>query len=125
MDTDFAAWLASTGSTGSPTAAGRAALAWARIQDKPTTIVLKTAAGASRAAQVVRVEVDNRAGIDSGPAGAGPLMTAIIFGIRGHSTLPDTLMAEGDRFVLGGDSYRIQDIILTTGEIQGVAVATG
>lgn len=119
---NFSAWLVDT--TPIPSAE-RAALAWSRINDKPTSVAFKTAAGATLAAQTVRVEVDNRSTLDASPAGAGPLMTAIVYGIRGHSTLPDTDMKEGYRFILGGDSYRINDIILTIGEIQGVAVATG
>ena len=103
----------------------RAADAWRRINEKPTTITLRTAAGVNRAAQTVRIEVDNRASVGESAAGATPRMNVIVYGIRGHATLTDTAMAEGDRFVLAGDEYKITDIILQTGEIQGVAVATG
>lgn len=103
----------------------RAALAWSRILDKPTSVVLKTASGVNRAAQTVRIEVDNRSSLANSAVGAAPRMAVIVYGIKNHPTLPDTIMAEGDRFVLNNDSYRIEDIILTLGEIQGVAVATG
>lgn len=103
----------------------RAAAAWARINDKPTSVVLRPAAGANRIAQVVRIEWDNRAGTAQSDAGQTPRMNVIIYGIRGHATLPDTVIAEGDRFNYLGDQYTIQDVILQTGEIQGVAVAHG
>jgi hypothetical protein len=48
-----------------------------------------------------------------------------LFGIRNHSTLPDTNMAEGYRFVYAGDQYRIEDVILQIGEVQAIAEATG
>lgn len=103
----------------------RAADAWQRINEKPTTVTLRTAAGVNRAAQVVRIEVDNRASEGESAAGLTPRMNAIIYGIRGHATLPDTVMAEGDRFNYAGDQYVLTDIILHNGEIQGVGVATG
>jgi hypothetical protein len=103
----------------------RAADAWKRINEDPTTITLRTAAGSNRAAQVVRLEVDNRATDSISAAGAAPKMKVIVYGIRGHATLANTAMAEGDRFVFAGDEYRIADIILQQGEIQGVGEAVG
>lgn len=103
----------------------RAADAWQRIQDKPTTVTLKTAAGVARAAQTVRLEWDNRSGTAESDAGTTPRMNVIVYGIRDHATLSDTAMAEGDRFVYLGDAYVIEDVILQQGEIQGVGVATG
>lgn len=103
----------------------RAADAWKRIQEKPSTITLRTAAGANRAAQTLRLEVDNRASVGESAAGVAPRMNVILYGVRGHATLTDTAMAEGDRFVYAGDQYTIRDIILQVGEIQGIAEATG
>lgn len=103
----------------------RAADAWTRINEKPSTITLRTAAGVNRAAQVVRLEVDNRASVGESAAGVAPRMNVILYGIKGHATIADTVMAEGDRFVYAGDQYTIQDIILQVGEIQGIAEATG
>lgn len=103
----------------------RAADAWRRIQEKPSTITLRTAAGVNRAVQTVRIEVDNRASVAESAAGAAPKMHVILYGIRNHATLADTVMAEGDRFNYAGDQYRIVDIILQAGEIQGVAEAVG
>jgi hypothetical protein len=103
----------------------RAADAWQRINEKPTSIVLRTAAGATRAAQTVRVEFDNTATPAESAAGVAPKRKVIVFGIRGHATLADTLMAEGDRFVLDGDELRCVDIIVTLGEIQGIFESAG
>jgi hypothetical protein len=103
----------------------RAAAAWKRINEKPQSITLRTAVGVDRAAQTVRLEVDNRASESSSAAGAAPKMHVIVYGIRNHATLANTAMAEGDRFNYAGDAYRIVDIILQTGEIQGVAEAVG
>lgn len=105
--------------------ARRAAFAWKRISDKPTSVTFRTPAGATLAAQTVRVEVDNRASVIDSDAGQTPRMNVILYGIRDHATLTDTNMAEGYRFVLSGDEYTVQDVILQTGEIQGVAVANG
>lgn len=103
----------------------RAANAWKRINDKPTSVAFKTAAGVTLAAQTVRIEVDNRADTAESDAGQTPRMNVIVYGIRGHATLTDTDIAEGYRFVLNGDEYTIKDVILQIGEIQGVGVANG
>jgi hypothetical protein len=122
MGVNMAAWL---GVGQAISSEERAALAWARIQDKPSSVAFRTPVGTTLGAQTVRLEVDNRAQVIASAAGAAPQMRLVVFGIRDHATLPDTDMAEGYRFVYGGDQYRIDDIILTIGEIQGVATATG
>lgn len=119
---DFSAWL---GNSVAIDAAPRAVLALNRILDKPTSIAFKTPTGSTLAAQTVRVEVDNRSAVITSAAGGAPAMRLIVFGVRGHPTVADTVMAEGYRFVLSNDEYRIDDIILQLGEIQGVATATG
>lgn len=128
---DLLNWMAAT----MPTAAQRTARAHRRavhsirrINDKEpvvTSIAFRTAAGVVLAAQTVRIELDNRASLDSSPAGTAPRMTAIVYGIRQHATLADTDMKEGYTFILGNDMYRISDVIDTQGERQGIAVATG
>lgn len=121
------AWLAADG-TGLPAistlADERAELAWRRINDKATSVVFITAAGVSLAAQTVRIDSDSRTTVSKSAAGQAPRRKAIVFGIRGHSTLPDTDMKEGYIFNSDGDRYVVQDIIKTIGEIQGIAEAT-
>ena len=99
--------------------------AW-RISQKPTTVVFKAGAGATaaaRPAQVVRIEVDNRASMLSSTAGAAPRMQAIVYGVRGHPSIPDTDIKEHYTFKHLGDDYTIVDIILQLGEIQAIATA--
>lgn len=122
MTVNFSNWL---GAGQAISVTERAALAWRRIQDKPTTVVFRTAAGATLGAQTVRVESDSNASPAESAAGMAPRRKAVIFGIRGHATLPDTDIAEGYRFILGADEYRVMDLILTLGEVQGLAEATG
>lgn len=116
-------------------AAKRAAAAWRRIQDKPASIVFtvpRSINGAglvtpesTLAAQTVRVELDNRPMPAESAAGLTPKMRAVIFGIKDHATLGTTDMKEGYTFVMGNDLYRIEDVIDTIGERQGLALATG
>jgi hypothetical protein len=96
-----------------------------RIGEKPLSVVFRTAKGVNLSAQTVRLEFDNRSSAMSSAAGAAPRMNLIIFGVRGHPEIVDTDMKEGYRFNYAGDEYRIEDIILQIGEIQGIAVATG
>lgn len=131
MSIDLLAWMQGTLPTAAQRTAKakrRAAHAWRRIHDKeepPTSITLRTAAGVDRAAQTVRIEVDNRASVIGSAAGSVPKMGLIVYGVRNHATLADTIMAEGDRFVLNGDSYRIEDVIDNPGDRQGTAVKIG
>lgn len=103
----------------------RAAAAWRRIGERPTSVVFKTTAGVTLAAQTVRVESDNRPALVSSAAGVGSQMQIVVYGVRDHATVADTVMDEGYRFVLSGDEYRVTDIILQRGEIQGIAVRAG
>jgi hypothetical protein len=122
MTVNFSAWLGAGAALDSQS---RAAQAWRRIQDKPSSVAFKTAAGATLAAQTVRIESDSMASPAESAAGMAPRRKVTIFGIRGHETLTDTNMAEGYRFIWSGDEYRIMDVILTIGEVQGLAEATG
>jgi hypothetical protein len=105
--------------------AQRAQDAARRIGEKPTSVVFKRANGSTLPAQTVRLEVDNRATLASSAAGAAPRMNVIIYGVRGHPSLPDSDIKEAYRFNYGGDAYTIVDIILQLGEIQGIGIATG
>lgn len=130
---DFAAWLSdSVDAIDAPT---RAARAWARIQRKPLPVVFtrpRRVLGDGTVipetqlpAQVVRVESDDRASVVEGVAGVAPRRHVVVFGVRGHPTQPDTDMQEGYTFSAEGDPYRVTDVIVQPGEVQGIAVATG
>jgi hypothetical protein len=118
----LAAWL---GDTAAIPETERAALAWRRINDKPTSVAFRTAAGATVAAQTVRIESDNSATAAESAAGAAAKRKVIVFGVRNHATVADTDIREGYRFVYLNDEYRCVDTIVTLGEIQGVFEATG
>lgn len=115
-------------------AASRAQDAWRRIGRNPTTVTMtkprSTSGGVNTAAaalpaQVVRVETDSRATATPGVAGVSPQRQAVVFGIRDHPTLPDTVMAEGFIFTQDGDSYRCIDVLLVPGEVQGIFLVNG
>lgn len=104
MSVDFNALL----SQGSALAeAPYAAIAWRTILDKPTSVTFKNAAGTILAAQTVRVENDSTATPAESAAGVAPRRKVVLFGIKGHSTLPMTDFQSGYRFNLDGAEYRI------------------
>lgn len=122
------AWLGAGGDLAAvptETESERAARAWRRIQDKPTSVTFRKPDGTTLAAQSVRLESDNRASMAESAAGRAPVRKLILFGVRNHDTVTDTDMTEGYRFVLGNDEYKVVDIIETLGEVQGVAEAVG
>lgn len=122
---DFSAWLGD-GAIGVGTAAERAALAWRRIEDKPSEITLmrETASPQWLAPQTVRLETSNsRDGEGTSPVGIEGQQHLIVYGIRDHATLPDTDIERNDRFWLDGKGYEVRLIITTIGEIQAVAEA--
>lgn len=127
MTINLSAWLSDTSDL-APTPTDieqlRAALAWRRINDKPSSVAFRTSS-TTLAAQTVRIESDSAASPAESAAGAAPRRKVFVFGVRNHATVADTIMVEGHRFIWAGDEYRILDIILTLGEIQGIAEATG
>jgi hypothetical protein len=120
---DFNKWLTDTESIAETE---RASLAWTRINDKPSSVTFKTPSGATLAAQTVRVEVDDGASLKMGESGmSGPMRNCVIFGVINHESITDTDMEEGYRFILNNDEYRITDVIVTLGSIQGNAEQLG
>jgi hypothetical protein len=94
--------------------------------DKPSVVAFKKPSGDVLANQTVRVEADDRANQMMGPDGmTGPKRYYVVFGVVNHDTITDTDMQEGYRFILDNDEYRITDVIVTLGSIQGNAEATG
>lgn len=125
---NFSVWIGDSGdlaATPTVTEEQRAALAWRRINDKPSSVAFRTPAGVTLSAQTVRIEPDSAAGMATSDAGAGQVRKAVVFGVRNHATVADTAMDDGYRFVLDGDEYRCVGILKTLGEIQGYFEATG
>lgn len=116
---DFEAWLAND--VVRPGA--RAAEAWRRISDRPTSITIRRA-GASLPAQTVRIEwggsaredEDIEVAVDAMP-GVGRLTA---FGVRGHPTVTDTDIQRGDRFTLGASEVEVIALLLPPGEVQAI-----
>lgn len=118
MSIDFGAWLADTDAIPEAT---RAALAWRRINDRPSSVTFKTPSGSVLDAQTVRVEHLSGASEPTSAAGAGAVRRCIVFGVRNHATVADTDIASGYRFIIAPDDYRVIDVIETPGEVQALA----
>lgn len=99
----------------------RAALAMSAIYDKPVPIVFKTDLGVKLPSQSLRVEYDDTVSDANSDAGMGVERKLILFGIRGHATLPDSDIAQGYRFAYQKHEYTIMSVITTIGEIQASA----
>ena len=106
-------------------ATNRAAAAWKRINDKPSSVTFKNRADTVLDAQTVRIEYDNRASETDSAAGRGPLRKLTIFGVKDHDTVTDTDIGEGYRFIYDGDEYRVIDVIASIGEVQASCEAIG
>ena len=107
--------------------AQRAQDAVRRISEKPRSVVFRTAAPqlVTLPAQTVRIEPSSNVGEITSSSGASPIREVIIFGVRGHSSVPDTNIDEGYTFNIEGDRYTVRDVIVTLGEVQAVARVTG
>ena len=96
----------------------RAALAWRRINDNPTSVELRTLAGADLAAQTVRLDWDNSASMAQGEAGAAAVRKLTMLGVKGHATVADTVIEVGYTFKLNGESLRCVHVIPQIGQIE-------
>lgn len=123
MAIDISSWLSTGGGGPAGQAATRAALAWRRIQDKPSSIQFRTPAGSTLSAQTLRVENDSTASPTMSTAGKSAARRVVVFGIRNHSSLSDTDIKPGYRFTLWDEEFRVQAIVLTIGEVQAMCEA--
>lgn len=108
----------------------RAERIWAKIERWPSSIVFTkprvVAANGTvtpetqLAAQTVRVTADSRATVVGGSAGVAPQHALVVFGIKGHPTLPDSNIDEGYSFVWDGLTYRVNRVIPVPGGIQAI-----
>jgi hypothetical protein len=105
-------------------AANEAVFAKQKIDLAPVSVIFKNSAGTSLAAQVVRIDSDNRPNMNETAAGTSPKRKVIIFGIRNHPTLANTDIKKGYTFTLPEDvtdKYVVLDITRLPGEIQATA----
>lgn len=117
-------WLSSSNIRESLTDEGmRAVAAWGRISDRPTSITLyRGSVVLPSGAQTVRLEYSEAttSAQKEGKAGMPSERQLIVFGVRNHpdAAIDDTDILRGDRFVYGGDWFRVVDVILLPGEVQ-------
>jgi hypothetical protein len=95
----------------------RAALAWQRIQDNPTSLVL-IRAGAALPAQTLRIETQTGASNIEGDTGKPAVGSAIVYGIADHPTVAASDMQRGDRFRYADRWYTVVLVIARYGEVQ-------
>lgn len=104
----------------------RAAEAWARISERPTTITIRRGAETLEP-QTVRVEfgdsaredLDVRRGLNVMPG----VQRAVVFGVRNHPTVADSDIQRGDRFVVGATEFEVMAVIPAPGEVQAICEA--
>jgi hypothetical protein len=126
MTVSFDLWMSESGDlsgNATSTEGARAAAAWRRIQDKPTSVTFRKTNGTALSAQSVRLEWDDTATEAQSAAGVAPVRKLVIFGVKGHpdESIVDTNIAEGYRFVFQDDEFRVMDVIYTIGEVQAIA----
>lgn len=103
----------------------RAVLAWRRINHKPSSVTFydpDTEAAIAAGAQTVRLEYDNRGDISTNMVeGMSPKRDLVIFGVKDHPSVADTVIKEGYAFRFGGLNYKVIDVIPVPGEVQATA----
>lgn len=126
---DFAQWrtsLARLDTAISP--AVRATSAWIRITRDPIAVQFQRDNGGLLAAQTVRVgigssgaEVPAQSDIQIG------VQSLAVYGVRDHpdTSITDTDMQRGDRFMYNGKWYEITGIVEAPGEVQGFGEVRG
>lgn len=118
MSNLFSGWKAGGTSLGGD----RAADAWRRIQDKPTSIVLKRSTTLLDA-QTVRIEFSSGATEQQTANSVPGFLNVTIFGVKDHPTISDTDIQRGDRVVLGNTEYEVVGVIASIGEVQAFCEA--
>lgn len=101
------------------TATNRAEDAWARISDKPSSVVFRRK-NVNQAAQTVRLEYRSGTGVKVGETVSSAIQGMIVFGIKDHPTLSDTDMQRGDRFTDADGTWEIDQVMTLPGEVQGL-----
>jgi hypothetical protein len=100
----------------------RAQDAYRRVSEKPITIIFQDAKGLdAMTPQTVRLELDNVSSQSQAVAGAASRRKAVIFGVIGHPTQPDTIIRKGWRFTHDMRLWEVQSIVMQIGEIQATA----
>lgn len=115
-------WLGSNVDLLNPTAETKAVLAWRRILRFPTEIEIDRN-GTYLAAQTVRIEHNIRVREDNKDLTATGVAVAMVFGVKGHPTIPDTDIQARDLFYFENTMFEVTTIIPLEGEIQATCEA--
>lgn len=102
----------------------RADDAWQRIQEKPTSVVLKRN-GSDLTAQTVRLEMDSTVQRNGSQVADVDMQRIVVFGVKGHETVADTNIQRGDRLVAYSTQWEIDLVVVTFGEVQGIGRRVG
>jgi hypothetical protein len=98
----------------------RSADAWARISDRPSSILV-VRGGVNQALQTVRIDMDNTVTEIAGQGGTiVSVRRGVVFGTYGHPTVPDANLKKGDQFTIDKVQYVIKSVIKLPGEIQAI-----
>lgn len=96
-----------------------AARVWLRIQRNGTGITLRRA-GSFLSEQMLYLSYDNGASLVGGEDAAATTYRrkVVLLGVRGHATVADTDVQQGDRFGLDGVNFAVESVIPTPGGVQ-------
>lgn len=122
----FDKWI-SSGGISLMNAQARAALAWRRIQDRPTEITIRRGSGSAATileAQVVRLEWDNAATDVEGINTMQAQQKLVVFGVRGLTGVEDTDIERSDQFSINDVRYQVFSIMTPPGEVQAICEST-
>jgi len=97
----------------------RAVLAWRRIQDRATSLVLDRD-GVAQAAQTVRLDYDATYFPQEDATGISARRELVVFGVVDHPTVTDTDIRVGDRFAVAFDHYEVFNVVALPGEVQAL-----
>ncbi len=125
MPLTFAQWAGNVPSFVATQHQARAAVQWARIQDKATDIQFVAPDETVLPTQTVRLEWDDAATEEGSAAGMAGVRKLTIFGIHGHAELDDTDIDRGYIFVFEDRQYTVIDVVRTIGQVQARAEAVG
>ena len=106
--------------------AQRAKRTWARITERPATIIIARGRGTTLAAQVVRAEYSRANREKEESASVSNSRDIVIYGVIGHpdEDILDTNIQRNDRFTLNGQQWQIESVLFVPGGIQATGVVS-
>ena len=104
----------------------RAIIQWARINDKPTELILRRG-DTMLSPQIVRVELDSRLPtFATDDSGVSTSTRVTLFGVRGHPEIDDFDVQIWDTFIMENIEYTVMNVNkLIIGQIQAYCEGIG